>query len=147
MPRNTVRPCWANTTAIGTFTGSRRSSASWNTGVSLIVSRTYRPTRTSAALAKMAEQRRSDRPREKRNRKCRQRGERGRGRIRGREKQPWKHEHRRGRVNVEIEEFDRRADQAGEQHLARTVDAGTSRGGDDAHRTMIRCTRIGRPPK
>ena len=33
-----------------------------------------------------------------------------------------KHEHRGGCVDVEVEELDRRADQAGKQHLARRVD-------------------------
>ena len=35
--------------------------------------------------------------------------------------QPGEDEHRGGRVDVEVEELDRRADQAGEQHLARPV--------------------------
>ena len=39
-----------------------------------------------------------------------------------REKQPRKDQHRCGRVNVEVEEFDRRADQAREQDLARRIE-------------------------
>ena len=37
-----------------------------------------------------------------------------------------KHQHRRGGVDVEVEELDGRADQAGEQHLARRVDRSRS---------------------
>ena len=54
-------------------------------------------------------------------RKRRQRRERGGRRIGRRKEQPGKDEHRRGRVDVEIEELDRRADQAGKQHLPRRV--------------------------
>ena len=70
----------------------------------------------------MAEQGRADRPREKRDPKRRQRGERGRGRIGRREEQPRKDEHRGGGVDIEIEELDSRANQAGEEDLARRVD-------------------------
>ena len=42
--------------------------------------------------------------------------------VGGREEQPRKHQHRRGGVDVEVEELDGGADQAGEQHLLRRVD-------------------------
>ena len=47
---------------------------------------------------------------------------RGGGRVGRREEQAGKDEHRRGRVNVEIEKLDGRADQAGEEHLAGRVE-------------------------
>ena len=70
------------------------------------------------AVAEMAEQHRADRPRDEGDRKRRQRGERGRGRVGGREEQPGKDEHGGGGVDVKVEELDRGPDQAGEQDLA-----------------------------
>ncbi len=55
------------------------------------------------------------------------------GRIGRWKEQAGKHEHRRSRVNIEIEELDGRADQAGEQHLARRVDRLVSHGLYHAH--------------
>ena len=43
-------------------------------------------------------------------------------------------QHRRRRVDVEVEELDRRADQAGKQHLAGPVDGHAGTGGVLAHR-------------
>ncbi len=51
-PATSARVCRRTTVTSGTRTISRRARASWNTGVSVIVSRTYRPTSTSAALAR-----------------------------------------------------------------------------------------------
>ena len=58
-----------------------------------------------------------------------------RRRIGLREEQRRKDQHRGGGVNVEVEELDRRADQAGEQDLCRAVDQFWGRGPDVAHRT------------
>ena len=74
------------------------------------------------AVAEVAEERRADRPRDEGDRERRQRGERGGRRIRRRKEQARKDEHRRRGVDVEVEELDRGADQAGEQHLSGTVD-------------------------
>ena len=52
MPTMSVRGWSLKTVNIGTRTRSRRSMTSRNTGVSVIVRRTYRPTRTSTALAR-----------------------------------------------------------------------------------------------
>ena len=85
------------------------------------------------AIAEVAEQRRADRPGEERDREGRQRRERRRRGIGGRKEQPREDEHRRGRVDVEVEELDRRADQAGEQHLPRGIDGLRSPEVDSAH--------------
>ena len=76
----------------------------------------------------MAEQRGADRPRDERDGERRQRGQRRGGRIGLREEQRREDEHGRGRVDVEVEELDRGADQAGEQHLSRAVDRFCGRG-------------------
>src|SRR5262245_18996266 len=67
----------------------------------------------------MAEHRRADRSREKRERERRERLQRRRGGIAGREEQLRKHEHGGRAVDVEIEELDRRTDQAREKHAPR----------------------------
>ncbi len=85
------------------------------------------------AIAEVAEERGADRPRQKRDAKGGERGERGGGRVGRRKEQPGKNEHCRGRVNVEIEELDGGADEAGEQHLARRIDRRMGPGGDRAH--------------
>ena len=84
------------------------------------------------AIAEVAEHDGPDRPRDERDRECRERCERGGGGVRRRKKQPWKHEHRGRRVDVEIEELDGRADQARKQHLTRRVQGSRRRshGGD-----------------
>ena len=74
------------------------------------------------AIAEMAEERGSDRAGQERDSERRERGQCGRRRIRRRKEQARKHEHGRRRVDVEIEELDRRADQAGKEHLVRSVD-------------------------
>ena len=73
------------------------------------------------AIAEVAEERRADRPREEGDAKRRERGERGGGRVGRGKEQLGKYEHRRGRVDVEVEELDGGADEAGEQHLAGAV--------------------------
>ena len=85
------------------------------------------------AVAKVAEQRRPNRPRQKRNAKRRQRRERGRRRVGRRKEQPRKHQHRRGGVNIEVEELDGGADQAGKQHLARAIHGHACPGVGGAH--------------
>ena len=75
----------------------------------------------SDAVAEVTEERRTDGPREERDPKRRQRGERGGGRVGRGKKQPGKDQHRRRRVDIEVEELDGGANQAGEQHLARPV--------------------------
>ena len=74
------------------------------------------------AIAEVTEQRRADRAGEERDRERGERCQRRRGRIRLRKEQARKDQHRGGRVDVEIEELDRGADQAREQHLRRSVD-------------------------
>ena len=59
----------------------------------------------------------------KRNRKRRERGERGGGRIGRGEKQFGEDQHRRGRVDIEVEKLDGRADQAGKQHLRGLIES------------------------
>ena len=57
----------------------------------------------------------------KRDRERRERLQRRRRGVGGREEQLRKHQDGGGRVDVEVEELDRGADQAGEQHVARAV--------------------------
>ena len=68
------------------------------------------------AVAEVAEQRGADRPRDERDRERRERLQRRGRRVAGREEQLREHEHGGRAVDVEIEELDRRADQAREQH-------------------------------
>ncbi len=68
------------------------------------------------AVAEMAEHGRADRPCEECERERRERLQGRRCGIARREEQLRKHEHRGGRVDVEIEEFDRRAGEAGREH-------------------------------
>src|SRR5581483_10948595 len=84
-------------------------------------------------IPEVAEQRRADRPGEEGDRERRQRRERRRGRVGGREEQTREDEHRRRRVDVEIEELDGGTNQAREQHLRRAVDAPDGGGGLLAH--------------
>ena len=73
------------------------------------------------AVAEVAEERRPDRPRQECDPEGGERRERGRRRVRRRKEQAGKDEHRGGRVDVEVEELDGRADEAGKQHLSRPV--------------------------
>ena len=52
VPTSSVTPCSRRTVRIGIFTRSLRLTASRKIGVSAIVRRTYKPTSTSAALAR-----------------------------------------------------------------------------------------------
>src|SRR4029079_9970930 len=72
----------------------------------------------------MAEERRANRSGEKGDAEGRERRQRRRRRIRGRKEHFRKDEDRCGRIDVEVEEFDRGANQAGKQHLRGAVDDG-----------------------
>src|ERR1041384_2981618 len=72
----------------------------------------------------MAEERRADRTREKRQREGRERLQGRGGRIARREEQPREHQDGGRGVDVKIEELDRRADQARQQHTPRGVARG-----------------------
>ena len=69
-------------------------------------------------VAEMAERQGADGPCEEGDGEGGERRQQRRARIVAREEQGRKHQHRRRGVDVEVEEFDRRADQAGEQHAA-----------------------------
>jgi hypothetical protein len=71
-----------------------------------------------------------------RNRERCERRECGRRGIGSWKEQPRKDDHRGSRVDVKVEELDRRADQAGKEHLARRVDglgSGRCRGHGSQH--------------
>ncbi len=74
------------------------------------------------AVAEVAEERRADGTGHERDRERGERGERGRGGIGRGKEQLRKDDDRGGRVDVEVEELDRGADEAGEEYLTRCVD-------------------------
>ena len=71
---------------------------------------------------KMSEECRANRSRQKCDTKGGERFQSGRGGVGSGKEQPGKNQHRGGSVNVEIEELDRGADQAGKKDLARRID-------------------------
>ena len=73
-------------------------------------------------VAEMPEDHGTDRSREKGDTEGGQGGQRRGGGVRRREEQAWEHQHRRRGEDIEIEELDRGADQAGQEHLPRRVD-------------------------
>ena len=76
------------------------------------------------AIAKMPEQSRSDGPGEECQRKGREGLQQGRGRIALGKEQPGEHQDRGRGVNIEVEEFNGRADEARKQDAARLRRAG-----------------------
>ena len=94
----------------------------------------------------MTEYRRTHRTREKCERKGSERLQRGRRRIGGWEKQLREHQHRRRRIDVEIEKLDGRSREAGEQHAPRGVHDRLGLNGGLAH-GLNRIRLCGAPPE
>ena len=98
------------------------------------------------AVAEVAKERRADRTGHECDREGRERGEGGRSGIGRREEQPRKDEDGGGRVNVEVEELDGRADKAREQDLSGGVDRRAS-GQCRTHAESIVYDPIARVPR
>ena len=91
------------------------------------------------AVAEVAEERRADGPRQEGDAEGGERGEAGGGRIRCGKEERGKDEDGGRSVDVEVEELDGGADEAGEQDLQRSVDAAGRIGGrGGAHRVSVR---------
>ena len=97
------------------------------------------------AVAEVPEQRGADRAGHERDRERRQRLQGRRGRVPGREEQLREHQHRGGRVDVEVVELDRGADEAGQHDLAGGVAVRRGTGGcvSDRHAADLQFTRSG----
>ena len=52
VPTTSARVCFTSTTPMGSFSRSWLSMACWNAGVSLMLSRTHKPTNTKSELAR-----------------------------------------------------------------------------------------------
>ena len=96
----------------------------------------------------MAKERRPDRPREECDPEGRHRGQGGSRRIGRREEEAREDQHCRRGVDVEVEKFDGRANQARKQHLPRTINCLRSRAVRPAQRSLVYPTlhaRFSRP--